>query len=169
MFGKKSCWNYLKILRAKFFKRFNHLIGFTSLHTHTVLHHYLPPLMSFSVKSSKKSSLFWFFLCRKYSSTKTTGCSSFLRKILDISLFLVSIILHSLLSTIPSCLLLPKKLWLSIKALLLLLTKSPYARKFCFSVCFLSFFRFFRFCFLAYWDHYSKFAGFDSLRSSKMY
>ena len=63
-----------------------------------------------------------------------------------ISLLLISITLHSLsvsLSTIPSCLLLAKRFWLSMKTLLLLLTKSPYARKFCFSVCFLSFFRFF--------------------------
>ena len=60
------------------------------------------------------------------------------------------------LSTIPSCW---TKLWLSMK-ILLLLTKSPYGRKFCFLVCFLSFFRF---CFLTYWDHYCKFAGCDSL------
>ena len=73
-----------------------------------------------------------------------------------ISLFLISITLHSLSvnPAISSCLLLAKKLWLSMKTLLLLLTKSHYARKFCFSVCFLSFFCFFRFCFLTYWDHY---------------
>ena len=56
--------------------------------------------------------------------------------------------------TIPSCLLLAKRLWLSMKTLLLLLTKSHYSRKFCFSVCFRSFFCFFLFCFLTYWDHY---------------
>ena len=64
-----------------------------------------------------------------------------------ISLLLISITLHSpssSLSTIPSCLLLAKKLWFSMKALLLLLTKSPHARKFCFLVCFLSLFH----CFL---------------------
>ena len=60
-----------------------------------------------------------------------------------------------------------RKLLLSMKTLLLLLTKSPNARKFCFSVCFLSFFCFFHFRLLAYSDHYRKFAGFDSLKSIK--
>ena len=70
-----------------------------------------------------------------------------------ISLLLISVTLHSLsasLSTIPSCLLLAKKLWFSMKTLLLLLTKSPYARKICFLVCFLSFFRFFFFVFVVW-------------------
>ena len=58
------------------------------------------------------------------------------------------------------------KLWPSMKTLLLLLTKSPNARKSCLFVCFLSFFRF---RFLAYWDLYCKFAGFDSLKPIKKY
>ena len=91
-----------------------------------------------------------------------------------ISLLLISVTLDSLsasLSTIPSCLLLAKKLCFSMKTLLLLLTKSPYARKFCFLVCFLSFVFcfFFRFCCWVYWDHYNKFAGYDSLKPRKMY
>ena len=91
-----------------------------------------------------------------------------------ISLLLISVTLHSLsasLSTIPSCLLLAKKLWFLMKTLLLLLAKSPYARKICFLVCFLSFFRVFLFCFccLVYWDHYNKYAGYDSLKPRKMY
>ena len=65
-----------------------------------------------------------------------------------ISLFLISIALHSLSQ--PShrffCWRKNKHL-LSMKTLLLLLNKSPNMRKFCFSVCFLSFFRFFSFSF----------------------
>ena len=45
-------------------------------------------------------------------------------------------------------------LWLSMKKKLL--TKSPNARKFCFSACSLTFFCFFRSCFLVYWDPYCK-------------
>ena len=85
-----------------------------------------------------------------------------------ISLFLISIILHSLSLDhfIVSSFFWQKKNnpWLSMKTLLLHLTKSPNARKFCFSGCCLSFFRFFRFRYLAYWDHYCKFARFDSLK-----
>ena len=44
-------------------------------------------------------------------------------------------------------------LWLSIKTLLLHLTKSLNARKFCFSPGSMSFFRFICFLFFAYWDH----------------
>ena len=69
-----------------------------------------------------------------------------------ISLFLISITLYiSLYSIISSSFCWQKNnLWLSMKILLLLLTQSPKARKFCFSVCSLSFFHFFRFRFLAY-------------------
>ena len=68
-----------------------------------------------------------------------------------ISLFLISIILHSLSlgHFIMSSFCWQKKNnpWLSVKTLLLHLTKSPNARKFCFWGCCLSFFRFFRFHF----------------------
>ena len=56
-------------------------------------------------------------------------------------------------------------LWLSMKKKLL--TKSPNARKFCFSACSLTFFCFFRFRFLVYWDPYCKFARFNSLKPLK--
>ena len=62
-----------------------------------------------------------------------------------------------------------KKLLPPMKTLLLLLTKSPNARKFCSSYCYLSFVRFFRFLILVYWDDYFKFAGFDSLKPLKKY
>ena len=60
-----------------------------------------------------------------------------------------------------------KKLRASMKALLLLLTKSPNAKK----IVFLSAFclSFFCFCFLTYWDHYRKYAGFDSYKPLKKY
>ena len=82
-----------------------------------------------------------------------------------ILLFLISITLHSLSlghSIMSSFCWQKKNLWLLMKTLLLLLTKSPNARKFCFLGCSLSFFRF---RFLAYWDHYCKFARFDSLET----
>ena len=82
-----------------------------------------------------------------------------------ISLFLISITLHilSLSHSIMSSFCWQKSnLWLSMKTLLLLLTRSPNTRKFCFLGCSLSFFRF-----LAYWDHYCKFAKFDSLKPLK--
>ena len=37
------------------------------------------------------------------------------------------------------------------------------------SLCFMSLFHFFCFCFPAYWDHYHKFTGFDSLKPLKKY
>ena len=61
-----------------------------------------------------------------------------------------------------------RKLLLSMKTLLLILIKSPYARNFLFLRLPYVFF-FFRFRFLAYWDHYHKFAGFDSLNPIKKY
>ena len=86
-----------------------------------------------------------------------------------ISLLLISNTLHSLSlghSIMDHVFLLfwKNNLWLSRKTLSLLFTKSPNARKFSFSSCSLTFFRFFRLRFLAYWDHYCKFAKFDSLK-----
>ena len=74
---------------------------------------------------------------------------------LIISLLLISITLHSLSlshSIMSSFCWQKYNLWLSMKTLLLLLTKSPNARKLCFSDCSLYFFPFFRFRFLTYWD-----------------
>ena len=81
-----------------------------------------------------------------------------------ISLLLISNTLHSLslghsIMDHVFFLFAKNNLWLLRKTLLLLLTKSPNARKFGFSACSLTFFRF-----LAYWDHYCKFAKFDSLK-----
>ena len=53
-------------------------------------------------------------------------------------------------SIMPSFCWQKSNLWLSMETLLLLLTKSPNARKFCFSCCSLFFFSFFRFRFLVY-------------------
>ena len=47
---------------------------------------------------------------------------------------------------------------------MLLLNKPLNARKLCFLACSLSFFSFLCFRFSAYWDHYYKFARFDSLK-----
>ena len=82
-----------------------------------------------------------------------------------ISLFLISILFLSLGYSITSSFCWKNNnLWLSMKTLLLLLTKSSNAKKFCFSVFSLSFFLLSRFRFLAYWDHYCKLARFDSLK-----
>ena len=123
------------------------LIAFTSLHR--LFCFKLTFLSEFVIKYLKTSSFFWIFLCRNSSLTKTTDSYSFLcccwrKKLVSQN----------------------RKLLLSMKTLLLLLTKSCNARKFCFSVCFLSFFRF---RFLTYWDHYRKFARFDSLKTIKKY
>ena len=88
------------------------------------------------------------------------------KKDLIFSLFLISVTLHSLSvnHSIMS--------WRRSFGFLWKLYCYPYQvtlREKGLSVFFLSFFRFFRFCFLAYWDHYSKFAGFDSLKPSKMF
>ena len=91
-----------------------------------------------------------------------------------ISLLLIWVTLF-FLPTIPSCMSAvgegtskPETSYL-MKTLLLLFSKSPNTRKFCCSFCFLSFFRFFHFRFLAYWDQYHKFAGFDSFKLLKKY
>ena len=83
-----------------------------------------------------------------------------------ISLFLISVLLHNLSVSHSTFLLLAKKTRFDFqsKTLLLLFTKSPNMRKFCSSVCSLTFFRFLRFCFLDYWDDYCKCAGFDSFK-----
>ena len=82
-----------------------------------------------------------------------------------ISLFLISITLYriSLHSIISSFCWQKNNLDFRWKFYCCSLTQSPKARKFCFSVCSLSFFRFFRFRFLAYWGRYCKFARFHSL------
>ena len=145
------------ILLANFIKHFNHLIAFTSVHRPYCFT--LPSSVSvseFVVKNIRRHVLFfWMFLYRNSSLTKATDSCSFLLKKYFIVVNLSHITLSLNHSMMCVCcwrrnqrtrnMLLP-----SIKCLLLLLTKSPNARKCCFSVCFLPFFRFFRFRFLVY-------------------
>ena len=102
-------------------------------------------LSEFVVKYPKASSFFWIFLCRNSSSTTTTDSYSFLLKkyLIFVNLCHITLSLnHSIMYAALGAKKLAtqkRKLLLSMKTLLLLLTKSPNARKFCFSVCFLSF------------------------------
>ena len=86
------------------------------------------------VAKSLKTPFFWISQCRKSSSIKTTDSSFFLPK--TTGHFIMSYFCWQ-----------KNSLWLLMKTLLLLLTKSPNARKFCFSDCSLSSFRFFSFSF----------------------
>ena len=161
---QKSSWNSLKILWANFIKLFNHLIAFASLHRpwcFTLPSSVTCSVSEFVVKNIRKHVLFfWIFLYRRSFLTKPTDSCSFLLK--RYLVVVPSLLFHH------ACLLLVKKLTISryaitpwMKPLLLLLTKSPNARKFCSSICF------FRFRFLAYWGDYCKFAWFDSLKPLK--
>ena len=144
-------WNSLKILSANFVRLFNHHISFTSPHT---VSHYLP-LSKFCGQISENIFFFLDLLVQKVFFNKNQWFWLLCTKNEGIiSLFLISQLFHHIFCRRRA------KLRLSMKTLLLL-TKSPYARKFCFWVCFLSFFHF---CFLAYWDHYCKFAGCESLK-----
>ena len=97
---------------------------------------------------------------RKHLLFSRSSCAETLFRQKQLSFLLKSILLLLIsatllyLSTIPSCVCCwwrnkraRNKLLPSIKTLLLLLTKSPNARKFYFSIWFLSFFRFFVFVF----------------------
>ena len=101
------------------------------------------------VKYPKTTFSFWIFLWRKSFLTKIIVSCSFLLKYLNV--FNLSHIILSLKHSIMYVCRWRKnqrarnKLLSSMKTLLLLLKKSPNARNFCFSLCFLSFFRFFTF------------------------
>ena len=108
--------------------------------------------MNFLVKSSKKSSFFWIFLCRNSSSIKATDSSSFLIKtIILLLLILLRLLWLSINHSITSY-----QVTLREEILFLGLLS-----------VFLSFFFIFRI--LAYWDHYIKVSGFDSHKPCKMY
>ena len=140
-------------------KLFNPLIAFTSPHRPYCVTLRCSVSVNLWSKILKNIFFFWIFLCRNSSLTKTTdSCSSLL--LISATLYVCCLRRNQRARS---------KLLPSIKTLLLFLTKAPNARKLCFSPCFLSFFRFFRFRFLAYWDHYYKFEGFDSLRLLKKY
>ena len=126
------------------------------------------------VKSTDTSS-FWILSCRNSSSTNTTYSRFFLyswKYDRSISLFSISSALNTFLN--PSMPAVCKQYKtgrgrprVKKETLLLSLTKSPYARKFCFSVHFLSFLRFF--CFSVCWDDYRIPAGFYSFEPIKKY
>ena len=102
----------------------------------------------FVIKSTKTSSFSWIFLYRNTSFTKTTDSgSSLLLSDWNISLFLISSILHISQPFHYVCCWRRSQLRASMKALLLPLNNSSNARKFCFFVPFLFFFCFFRFLF----------------------
>ena len=118
-----------------------------SLHKHpqTILFH-TTFLSEFVVKYPKTSSFFWIFQSRISSLTKTTDSSYFILKkyltVINLSNITLSFN-HSIIRNQRF----RNKLLPSIKTFLLLLTKSPNARNFCFSLCFMSFFRFSLFLF----------------------
>ena len=110
----------------------------------------------FVVKYPKASIFFWIFSCRNSALTKTTDSCYFLLKKYLIVVNLSNITLslnHSIIYVMSCCQRrndrARNKLLPSMKTFLLLLTKSPNARNFCFSFYFVSFFRFFCFHFLA--------------------
>ena len=171
--GKVKQSSY-KILWVNFITLFNNLVAFTSLIDDTVSD-YLPKCQWVCVqKYPKTTSFFWIFLCRNSSLTKTTVPASFYLK--SISLLLISVTLHYL-STIPSCMsavgeetsepetscCVRWKLYCYSSPSHL--TPENFVSSFDFSLPFV----FFRFCFSAYWDHYCKFAGFNSLKLLKKY
>ena len=118
-----------------------------SLHKHpqTILFH-TTFLSEFVVRYPKTSSFFWIFQSRISSLTKTTDSSSFILKkyltVINLSNITLSFN-HSIIRNQRF----RNKLLPSIKTFLLLLTMSPNARNFCFSLCFMSFFRFSLFLF----------------------
>ena len=127
---------------SKSCQTFNHLIAFIRLHD--TVSHYLP-LSEFCGQISENIFFFLDLLVQKIFFDKNHWFQLFsTNNDWIISLFLISQPFYHVFCWQRN------KLRLSMKTLLLLLTKSLNARKFCFSVCFLSFFRFFRFRFLFY-------------------
>ena len=131
-------------------------------------------LSDFVIKYPKTFSYLWIFQCRNSSLTKTTDSCSFLLKAFLIVVNLSNITLslnHS--NMYVYCWQrnqrASNKLLTQINDFLLLLTKSPNVRIFCFSLCFLSLFCYFFHFFPAYWDHYPTFAGLDSLKPLKKF
>ena len=108
-------------------------------------------LSGFVVKYPKTSSFFRIFQCRNSSLTKTTDSCAFLLKTYLIVVNLSNINLSTLSlnhSMVYVCCWqrnqrARNKLFPLMKTFLLLLTKSPNSRNFCFSLCFMSFFYFF--------------------------
>ena len=150
------------MLWANFVKLFSHLIAFTSLHRPFC---FTLTFLEFVVKYPKTSS---FFGC---SCGETDSYSFILKKYLNfVNLCHITLSLnHSIMCAAVGAKKLAnqkRKILLSMKTLLLLLTKSSKSP----NTCFMSFFCFFfRFRFLAYCDHYRKFTEFDSLKPIKKY
>ena len=130
------------MLWANFVKLFSHLIAFTSLHRPFC---FTLTFLEFVVKYPKTSSFFWMFLWRNSSLTKTTDSYSFILKKYLSFVNLCSITLslnHSIMYAAVGAKKLAnqkRKILLSMKTLLLLLTKSPKSP----NTCFMSFFCFF--------------------------
>ena len=100
---------------------------------------YYLSVSEFVLKSTKTSSFFWIFFCRNSSLTKTILYFLSTKRDWSISLFLISITLHISQPFHHGCCWRKNKLRVSMKTLLLIITKSPKVRKFCFSVHFLYF------------------------------
>ena len=102
-----------------------------------------------------KTSFFWIFQCRNSSLTKTTDSCSFLLKKYLIVVNLSNITLSLNHSIMYVCCWRRNQrarntLFPQTKTFQLLVTKSPNARNFCFSLWCMPLFRFFRFRVLAY-------------------
>ena len=151
------------MLWANFVKLFSHLIAFTSLHRPFC---FTLTFLEFVVKYPKTSSFFWMFLWRNSSLTKTTDSYSFiLKKYLSfVNLCHITLSLnHSIMYAAVGAKKLAnqkRKILLSMKTLLLLLTKSPKSP----NTCFMSFFWFF-FVF-AFWPIVTTTANLQSLTHS---
>ena len=155
------------MLWSNFVRLFNHLIAFTSVHT---VSHYILHAQRVCGQIYNENVFFLDLLVQEPFFHNNHWF-----QLLSIKTRLEHLIVLNLnhiacLSTLPSSLLVANsrisKLRASMKRFLLLLTKSPNKRRFCSSVHFLSFFRF---RFLAYWDNYRKFAGFDVFKTLKRY
>ena len=138
-----------------------------------LLHTFFLSVSEFVVKNIRKHLLFSRSFCLKTLPwQKQLIPAPFYLKSISSLLISATLIISQTFHHV--CLLLAKKLASQRQAIafdenfIALLTKSPNTRKFCFFLCFLSFFRLFRFRLLPYWDHYCKFARFDSVTPQKI-
>ena len=162
--------HYLKILWANFIKLFSHLIAFTRLHT--VFIHL--SILSQRVCSQIYGNIFFFtdLLVQEQFFYKSHWFQLLSTKNdWSISLLLIPIILRTSQHFYLVCCWQRKKLRASMKTLLLLLAKSPNARKKIFLCQRASVFLSLLFClrFLASWAQYHKFIGLESLKHLKKY
>ena len=162
---------------SKLYQTFNHLIVFTSLHG--PYHFTLATFLSeFVVKYPKPSSFFLYLLMQKLffdNSSLTLRLIPAPYYLKSISLLLITTTL-TYLSTISSCMSAAGEDTSEPE-----ISHCIWWKTFCYPspshltpetflpLLYVSFFRFFRYLFLAYWDHYRQFARFDSFKPLKKY